>query len=217
MLRAPTEKEVLVLSSKLRRDSERRRDAMGRESQDELLHCSSDNGSHVYREKNAGSDKGDPFDNFRRGVLSRRSPIVTFVIAGPDKHALSELHCTIEGAMKVLNHALLQPMVLSGTECWESAAASMLRRKLDTWKAEAAELPGMFFSVGDGNGSTTQQQSSSFMRGLLLFMDCLERVAMLRQQQMRGKAVDSSAVAIGGLAASVAAATCAVRLHVGIE
>ena len=28
---------------------------------------------------------------------------------------------------------------------------------------------------------------------------------------------ESSAVAIGGLAASVAAATCAVRLHVGIE
>ena len=66
MLRAPTEKEVLVLSSKLRRDSERRRDAMGRESQDELLHCSSDNGSHVYREKNAGSDLGGGGDGDSR-------------------------------------------------------------------------------------------------------------------------------------------------------
>ena len=82
---------------------------------------------HIQRRKVcrlSDADHQATCEEFRRGVLRRRSSLITFTVAALDQNTAQEIVCNIEGAFAVLKNALIEQRIFCNESFWERMGAS---------------------------------------------------------------------------------------------
>ena len=132
------------------------------------------------------------------GIRSRRVPVATLVLTGPDRHVAAEVKAVLEGAVSVLAKALKEPFLLRGAGTWERAAAAEVRRRATKYRESQSR------------GGTCDEMRC-FLSGVDIFADCLES-ACVNISETREAAFDSFSAALQALESSVEVANCILRI-----